>query len=89
MPTWCPATESQHTSSPHPGLIPQDLVPEMSCHASGSTQEALQFWDKGPLLSVQSWISQLLIAAGLVFLFVIYIFLDLIFICYILGLQRA
>lgn len=47
VPTWCPATESQHTSSPHPGLIPQDLVPEMSCHASGSTQEALQFWDKG------------------------------------------
>lgn len=54
------------------------------CQAKTKLQRA-----DGPLLSEQSWISQLLVAAGLVFLLVIYVFLDLIFICYILGLQRA
>lgn len=91
-PTWHPTAESQHTSSPHPGLR-WDLNPEVSHRSLGSIRAPLRHRDGGqaadPQLSEQSWILQLLVAAGLVFLLVIYIFLDLIFICYILELRRA
>lgn len=45
-PTWHPATGSQHTSSPHPGLR-WDLVPEVSHRASGSTGAPLRRWGEG------------------------------------------